>query len=65
MPADFKHYYKQPEPDTEYEDLEKMEPRSIGTCCICNTNASLCVPERASSSYITSVYAHTVSYWFN
>lgn len=63
MTTKIKHYFKPPDEDAEYEELEEHEPKSIGTCCICNSNASMCTAERKFSSYITAATAQTVSYW--
>jgi hypothetical protein len=64
MSFNVKNHYKRPDQEIEYEELDEHEPRGIGSCCICNSNASLCTAERNFSSYVTSTAAQGISYWF-
>jgi hypothetical protein len=57
-------YFRRPDPETEFES-EVFEPKSVTTCCVCNTNITLCIPEQFSGYFVSSVSAQTVSYWFS
>lgn len=62
--ANVKRQFRQLDPDVEIIDIGPLYPDSIDTCCVCNSNASLCVPEHPSGSVITTASAKTVSYLF-
>lgn len=60
-----KNYVKRPDLDVEYVDLETAEPRGVGTCCICNSGNSWCIPEQVAGNVVTSSAAQTISYWWS
>ncbi len=57
-------FYKKPNSDDVIVDLDPMELKTIGTCCICNSNYTMCIPEQYSGHFVTSAVAHSVSYYF-